>query len=359
MAKREPLLIDQIIANRNDATIRMMDPRDLKTFMSVAGDAKKFVFNMEGAQYLARMVIEYPHKMMDMMEFALPSYPHMWIEYPFAAFRQTEGIIKPSNRKRDNLCGFLITNNTVFRVVQDQYGAGIAPVVYELHKPYKTIDELDAHCIDNGTTAQHVAKVFSGVPLKLANVPPEYVTLGELLSQTHRFRFSFNASTRMYFNYAGSQSEEFLWHEQGAMRTIIAILILLNRTRDVTYRRDISVRPQQGFIGNKLGLHHGHSILNFECDPLPMLKRLTDTPGINGRPLHEVRGHICNSKALVESTCAHGDWVVADWKEDGQGHREPRAWTCGHCGGRKWWREYHLRGDPKHGIQTSEYIVTN
>lgn len=61
---------------------------------------------------------------------------------------------------------------------------------------------------------------------------------------------------------------------------------------------------------------------------------------------HEVRGTLCYSRD-TRSDCSH-DFQPVDGK---------RLQRCRHCGGRRWWRGPHIRGDAGRGFITKDYHV--
>jgi hypothetical protein len=70
--------------------------------------------------------------------------------------------------------------------------------------------------------------------------------------------------------------------------------------------------------------------------------------GITKR-LHDVRGHFCHDKRARQTG---EQWCGHDWVE-----YEPLRWKCERCGGKRWWRNEHQRGDVEKGrsfIQTYE-----
>lgn len=68
----------------------------------------------------------------------------------------------------------------------------------------------------------------------------------------------------------------------------------------------------------------------------------------DGRPrrAHEVRGAMCYSRD-TQRACAH-DWQPVTHTRE----------TCTRCGGRRWWRRPHMRGDARIGLVTKDYRVT-
>jgi hypothetical protein len=66
-----------------------------------------------------------------------------------------------------------------------------------------------------------------------------------------------------------------------------------------------------------------------------------------GRPrrAHEVRGTMCHSRD-TDRSCIH------DWQPQ-TANRE----VCTCCGGRRWWRRPHQRGDARLGLVLKDYRV--
>ena len=151
----------------------------------------------------------------------------------------------------------------------------------------------------------------------------------------------------------------------GDLRTIMAILLMLNRPSLTRY--DQSLGHVRGFIGNKLRPYMAHTTVKISLDPVPLL-RLVGTPQDDGTPKrrYEVRGHYCHDQTARDymriAGCIH-DWhpTHKDWTPWPAAHLdEADNWVCAVCEGKRWWRKEHTRGDSLVGyVEHDAYEVSN
>jgi hypothetical protein len=135
--------------------------------------------------------------------------------------------------------------------------------------------------------------------------------------------------------------------EQGAgdFRTLVAILSLLN-SRPVV-QSDVRVAPgvRMEIRGRRLPYLERHTVRL--AVPKSRAEALVEQQIAEGRPrrAHEVRGTMCHSRDL-SSRCRHS------WSRDARGVER-----CVICGGRRWWRRPHMRGDARLGFVEKDYRV--
>jgi rubredoxin len=143
----------------------------------------------------------------------------------------------------------------------------------------------------------------------------------------------------------------------GDFRTVIAILLMLNRPSLTSYRNSLPNRP--GIIKGKLAVYMAHTTVTIDIDPVPTL-RLVGTPAGESVPRrrHEVRGHYAQNKEARDyariAGCIHNfepnhgppKWLP--WPDAGLD--DPDNWVCSDCGGKRWWIPEHERGDASRGF---------
>lgn len=342
-------MIDLVAAGQFDK--RAKDPADVKRVIRIARDAKKYVFDRSASQYWADAINQTPRLIADAHDFAIKPYPNMWVELSGEGLSDTTLMQWGS----EHYLGFLFAGEDVYVFTRTFEGAVVMSfVVYQPMKPFADYAEVEAFAASYGIDMWELESRYWGRPAEtLTSINADS---RRRLLINNRFRI---AGSQQYKNLVAVEPEfDMLSAEGGELSGIIALLILLNRTRNVEYRRETHARSKQRMIGNKVGLQQEHTVISFNLSPMPILKQLLDAPGLTGRPLHEVAGHMCQNKRLQEANCLHQSWEATAWTGEGE-NRSARQWRCVNCSGLKWWREYHLRGDPKYGIVTSEYAVTN
>ena len=81
----------------------------------------------------------------------------------------------------------------------------------------------------------------------------------------------------------------------GELRTIIALLLLLNRPSLTHYVA--RSEPTRGWIGNKVRPYMAHTVVTIPLDPIPALRQVgTDNDDPNLRRRHRVRGHFVHDR---------------------------------------------------------------
>jgi hypothetical protein len=141
----------------------------------------------------------------------------------------------------------------------------------------------------------------------------------------------------------------------GDLRNVIACLLMLNRPTITKYVDDL---PQsRGWLKNKLVPYWSHTTVTINLDPKPILRLIgTDRESGVTKRRHEVEGHYCHDKEWRDygtiAGCIHepidtdADWIplVGVYAPSTVEH-----WVCKVCGGKRWWRSEHLRGDANKG----------
>jgi hypothetical protein len=157
---------------------------------------------------------------------------------------------------------------------------------------------------------------------------------------------------RIHFPEKNPETAKMLWDKivmqsGGDLRNIIAILLFLNRTREIQVVD--AVPHARGMIKNKASTYLSYNKITIKLNPGPLIKKLVPGEG-TWRKLHDVRGHFCHDKRARE---AGHLWCSHEWIEF-----EPLKWSCERCNGKRWWRNEHKRGHDEKGIVISEYEVT-
>jgi hypothetical protein len=143
---------------------------------------------------------------------------------------------------------------------------------------------------------------------------------------------------------------------------VVAILLALNRP---AITRLTTTPPGSGLYRGKNTVYHTHTSVTIDLDPIPGLRaEIASGPGALRRR-HEVRGHYCHDANARDyhriAGCIH-EWLPADeeWTPLGGAYKADRVnhWLCEACGGKRWWKTEHTRGDATLGfVSHDDYRV--
>jgi len=151
----------------------------------------------------------------------------------------------------------------------------------------------------------------------------------------------------------------------GEYRTLIGFLLMLNRPK-VT---EFVFQPRgHGWIGNRNRPLFAHRTVHVPLDATQTINLEPIEADITlRRRRHRVEGHFCHDRtahnAMREHGCIHA-WIPAD--EDWTPYAEPyppvderNHWLCQACGGKRWFKRQHERGDASLGyVLHRQYAVT-
>lgn len=131
------------------------------------------------------------------------------------------------------------------------------------------------------------------------------------------------------------------------------------RTRATNFTHDIGTH--RTFLRGKAVAYMSHTMVAIKADPVPVLRRL-GTPQEAGVPKrrHKVRGTWCHrltGDRALRKGCTH-DWVPDPEFEAVDDPNERDHWLCQSCGGARWRRHAHMRGDASIGYVEKGYRLT-
>lgn len=334
--KRTPTLADQFIQTKLDGFYK----NQTKAAQQDILEAKRFILDEQAALYVADMIKEYPRIIADAQDFAIPPFTKTWIEFPFAPFWESINGLE-SDDNADGTMGFLITGNRVRVIVggKTHTDGMLMPHEYHLWNPMSIDEELDlVHKVN--TSRIQLDMLYWGEAINKLYAEKDKEGL-RALRENHR----------IHFPEKDPETASMLWDRVimksgGDLRNIIAILLFLNRTREIQIVD--AVPHARGIIKNKASTYLSYNKITIKLNPAPLLKKLVPGEGI-WRKLHDVRGHFCHDKRARE---AGHLWCTHEWIEF-----EPLKWSCERCNGKRWWRNEHKRGSDEKGIVISEYNV--
>lgn len=373
--KRQPLLIDQLLASKDwqETYDRSFRERVIEGLYM----AKRFVLDQQAAEYIGQMMRKMPRIIADAQDFAIPPFQRMWIEYPARTlFKAVTGA--ESSADSDVTVGYLFDGPLVRVAMLGEKPSGppgVMPIEYVMNRPFTVREEM--RLAEKLGFSRALLDVFywgdsfkylreemqeklhstdfleQDEARKLTDEDLRFVT-GQLdgaesarqalraLRATHSFRLvptpNRAVSDRDIWDFVSEGSA-------GDLRNIIGILLFLNRTQDIQYVRDVGFAG--AMVNRKPTRLLPHKVISLKVDPMPRLKRLCVGEGITRR-LHDVRGHFCHNEVARTSGCQHPDWEEF----------KPLHWRCPQCRGVRWWRKEHHRGKLERGVVSASYAVT-
>lgn len=132
----------------------------------------------------------------------------------------------------------------------------------------------------------------------------------------------------------------------------LACMFVLNTPKMVT---EVYVPASRHFSSGKIRKMSDHTEISINVTHSEFIRyvsedqvRRNSEAEIARRRLHEVRGHFAHNQVARTAACVH-TWIKDD----------ERHFHCATCGGRRWWRPHHERGDEALGrIPPRQYRIT-
>jgi hypothetical protein len=347
--KRKPLLIDEVLANTHKE-LPKEERRKVQVVQARLQQAKVFKFDEDAAIYAAQMMRDYPEAIAHDVDFAIPPFPQMYIEFPFPKFYD---ILTPEEMRvsdplplkdQDQDVGYFYDGPSVYvmsRTADSKRNRPgmILPLRFRMNRAF-TYDEEVELIKHLKSSRLGIDAFFWGSCYKKLIERNDYASM-RALREHH--------SCEVWYGDDGMPPNmmAYLLHTNaGDLRSIIAMLLFLNRTKDVQEMDEIRGAP--GFVRAKPRTLIRHNVIHIKLDPAPLLKKVfLDARTTGGwRREHDVRGHFCHDRTYHAAHHEH------DMKEIDHQH-----WKCRLCGGAKWWRKAHHRGSSKAGQVLTAYEV--
>jgi len=372
---RAPLLVDRLLHQDRRDSERYVHPKAHEQMMRSLRSSHRFVFDDEAAERLAKVVIDIPQLLVRERQFARAPFDTIWIEIASHRYWETLREQAPEaydmqgewgdRENADHTVGYLIDHNRVNTIVggtvADPLGKiYISPLQYQIHTEWPLQDQIKfaetAQMSRLGITAfmwgssfgflgkDDVHDLRNETVLEFLPPNPAYPEQVGYLRRPDVIQLSMRGAV-------------------GDVRTIHALLLMLNRPSITQYR---PVNTSRGWYRSKPIPYLSHSVVHVDLDAVKTLRHI-GTPAESGitHRRHEVRGHFCHDKTARDymriAGCIH-EWRACDdeWAViEGKPKDEPSRWHCAACGGKRWWREAHERGDASKGYVIRDgYEVT-
>jgi len=348
--KRKPLLIDELLAHHAlDPTEPPNAKPSLHTVMARLKDAKVFRFDEQAACYAAHMMVNHPEAIAHDVDFAIPPFERMWIEFPYPAFYditsppEYRGYNTISEDEEDLDVGYFIDGPRVYvasrasRKAKHAYPM-VMPIRYRLNQQYTYEEEKVMMFLLNSSRIAIDAFMWGSCYNRLMEKHDKQSMRALRSNHSSEFWYGNEALTPESLGYV-------LKTCAGDLRNIVAMMLFLNRTREVQIMDE--VQPAPGWVRAKPRTLVRHSLIRIRLDPGPLLKRIFHSRSTGGwRREHDVRGHWCCSRTYHAAGHEH------EMKEI-----DHRQWKCLKCGGLRWWRAAHHRGRKDQGRVITTYEV--
>jgi hypothetical protein len=311
--------------------------------------AEKFVFDAEASARVATVLRDVPELLVEQIQFARPPFDLCWIEYDvdvIFAVLNPDRTIEP-DETRDVHIGLLIEHHRMTVVSEDMRGRfGIMPAIYHLNTEWPLEEQL-ALAAQFGTSRMGIDFWLWG------SLAPKLIEAGKqdylrALRDTNRVEWLLPIPPSKAASVYNGTIGDFKNH--------VAMLLMLNQPACTQYAE---VPRGRGWIGNKPKPFMAHRTVHVALDPVPHIRQFGAGTGGSVRRRHRVRGHYCTNLAARSGGCIH-QWQAAgaEWKliavKVGD---DPERWVCAACGGRRWWRADHARGDASIGWVNHTYKV--
>lgn len=364
MSKRTPTVADKLITMRDRSHLRSYEPKALDQLQRSARQARKFVFDADAIKRVADVIRAVPELLVREQEFARPPFDLTWIEYPanvmYAELNQhvpehLRGFGGSATADKDLGLLFdhgrvnVFVSGTVDRPDDPIY---LSPIQYRLNTEWPFEDQLE-FCRRASVSRIGIDQFLWGSTYMALDVESQ-----RSLRDLHAIEY-----VPMRQNAVGDGSMHGLVNGSiGDFRTIIALLLMLNRPSICRYVRDLP--NSRGWLRNRVIPYMAHTHVTIDLDAVPSMRKMSDrTSGIELR-CHEVRAHYCHDKTARDmmriAGCIHEFRAAdAEWKVRGVAPGEAQRWVCGSCGGKRWQRREHQRGNAALGyVKHESYDVT-
>jgi hypothetical protein len=345
--KRRPLLIDEMLALQ-DKHMPKDWRKDVHFIQQRLRAAKVFSFDNTAACYAAQMMVDHPEAIARDIEFCIPPYERMYIEFPYPDFfnitspPEYRGYHNLPESEEDQTVGYLYDGPLVY--VMSRAGRAnvkhpmVLPIRFRLNRNFTYAEEL---LLSQELNASRLGidSFFWGSCTRTLYERKDTASLRALREH--------NSCEFWYANdIRAKHAPETLRASTGDLRNIIGFILFMNRTRDVQIMDDVA--PAPGFVRAKPRTLVRHNVIRIKLDPRPLLKRVFHSRATGGwRREHDVRGHFCCDRNYHAHKHDH------DMREIDIHH-----WKCLLCGGQKWWRKAHHRGRKDLGQVKTAYEVT-
>ena len=348
----DALLIDVIAQTRgNRERIPRSIPylKHIEKCVQAVPSAERFVLDAEGSQHFGEIMRANPEFIARNHEFARAPYPVTWIELDAKAlYRGVTG--KEPGPNADDKIGYMIIGNSAYWWTYDPLvrEARMMPIELELHRPFSDAEQLEFATVLGTSRLGLVALIWGDVLRKW--VGPYWDKSNEALVQEAKsLRDQHTCRWLIPGKSVDDPSMPFTALTAGELRSIIAILLYLNQQKVMTPIKHHEAAKH--FSRGKLRQYLSHSVVTISLEAKERQARARSAIFIRSPARrHDVRGCYCHDASAQAGNAAH---CPHEWSLIKTNH-----WQCGKCGGKRWWRSAHMRGDASLGYVAKDYKLS-
>jgi hypothetical protein len=307
--------------------------------VTAARRARQFVFSQQASLRVGELMRDNIGMFADNLEFAIPPYDPCYIEVDLDAMYSVLKKDLPPDPTADKNVGFLFVGNQIYSLVNSHA------------KPQANLAMYGTY-FKSGETRPNALR--SEEPA-LKEVYP-WLLMGSSFdhlntAQRQRFIDTFGIMCTLRPEiYAQLNDHQRRPNFAGEARTIAVILLMLYNKKHVV----LTDKPfERRITKNGMRTYMAHTTVEISLTDPVELRRSTKgeergpDETYRGVRRHEVRTHYAHRRIGVN--CEHA-WVRNDYADNEQ-------WECSKCGGLRFLKRQHLRGDGAVGFVTKKYVV--
>jgi hypothetical protein len=328
-------LLDGVREKLTSATMRAIDKSMLADIQNNIYAARQFIFDQAASRTVGRFIRNCPDILADNLEFAIPPYDPCYIEIDIDALyseMRKIGDIRPQ-AQTDYKAGFLFVKNRVYVLVNERDDP--SPFIAIFGTYFK-----------NGPTPPNAVIENEKIEKKSLQIQLTGSTYNHLTGeQRQRFMDTFGVfHCAQSIALMSDKLESHLEGARGEARTLAAILLMLYNKKHVK----LTDHPaERRMVRGKSRPYMAHTTVEISLtDPVEIRRAFGSGHGSPKRR-HEVRTHYAHKRIAMR--CEH-EWVKLETEEN-------ERWECSKCGGLRFLRREHLRGDGAIGFVTKKYVV--
>lgn len=308
---------------------------DWKKTAALLPSARRFILTDQASIKLGEVTKETEGLMLKHHQFAVAPFPVTYLEFNIHLFHKALGRPTTNDLYGDDgadwRVGYLITEKAIrsFAMTKDGFAGSTGFVLKRVAKDHK-----HWHIPINGVD-QEWARLMCLLGSGLHSMPDEETR--QAILDTWAMEPVFDDK---------SYDDKVYKSGAGELRTVIAILLMLNQPRVLNIQ---SVAHSSGLHKGKRIVYAAHNVVEIDLGTRKQYKRIFTHMERESPRRHEVRGHFVHNGGT--DGCEHR-WPLSPVPAPISG---APMWECPRCGCKRTWREAHLRGDASKGFVTKEY----
>ena len=369
--KREPTLADLFINTPPANKHQLIDVDVVQKITRRVQVAEKFVLDERAARRVGKLIRETPEFISENAQFCRPPFDVTWVEFPhdplFSEMTGQSGLM-PGSAVR---MGYLYDNGRAYNISgpyprgmgeDGRYpnfpGALVSPFAYDLHTEWPLEEQKLAYGKWSAKTGGPIVDDITQekfIDIFLWGSQYDSLTQEQLLTLRHNNRplvLPLRKGIQRQIEDSWAVASEFL----GDLKKVIMMALVLSRPG--VMRRVAEQAHGRGTVLRKTVRYWAHTTVTIDLDSAAIVREPAYRGPAETKRRHKVRGTWCHSKEARIGTCIHV-WQPDEKNYPDDDPKDPDHYGCEACGGKRWWREAHVRGDATKGwVTKEEYSVT-